>query len=47
LEGGINHDRARPKQEVEKIFTAYENLVAYSAKHLKVVTSADLVALAR
>jgi peptidoglycan/xylan/chitin deacetylase (PgdA/CDA1 family) len=39
--------RARPKQEVEKIFTAYENLVAYSAKHLKVVTSADLVALAR
>ncbi len=39
--------RARPKQEVEKIFTAYENLLAYSAKHLKVVTSADLADLAR
>jgi peptidoglycan/xylan/chitin deacetylase (PgdA/CDA1 family) len=37
--------RARPKQEVEKIFTAYESMVVYAAKHLKVVTSADLVAM--
>ncbi len=39
--------RPRPPQEIEKIFVAYEGLVAYAAQHLKVVTSADLVALAR
>ncbi len=39
--------RPRPPQETDKIFAAYEGLVAYAARHLKVVTSADLVALAR
>lgn len=39
--------RPRPPQEVDKIFAAYDSMVAYAAKHLKVVTSSDLVALAK
>jgi len=39
--------RARSKEETETIFKTYEELVAYAAKNLCVVTSADIVALAK
>ncbi len=39
--------RARKQEETETIFKTYEELVAYAAKHLCVVTSADIVALAK
>jgi hypothetical protein len=39
--------RARSKEQTETIFKTYEELVAYAAKNLCVVTSADIVALAK
>jgi len=42
-------DPSRPRTEADKdaIWAAYEELVAYAAAHLTVVTSEDIVALAR
>ncbi len=41
-------DPSKPRTEADKaaIFAAYEELVAYAAQHLSVVTSEDIVALA-
>lgn len=41
-------DRSRPRapEEQERIWQAYEELVAYAAAHLRVVTSEDIVAMA-
>lgn len=37
----------RSKEEQEKIWQAYEEMVAYAGSHLKVMTSEDIVALAQ
>jgi hypothetical protein len=39
--------KPRPKAEQEAIWSAYERLVVYAAAHLRVVTSADLVLMAK
>jgi hypothetical protein len=43
----LDDSRARKKEETEAIFKAYEELVAYAAKNLCIVTSEDIVALAK
>jgi len=42
-------DPSRPRTEEDKaaIFAAYEEMVAYAAQHLSVVTSEDIVKLAK
>jgi len=39
--------RPRTREQTEAIFGAYEELVAYAAKNLCVVTSKDIVTLAK
>jgi len=42
-------DPSKPRTEADKaaIWAAYEELVAYAAAHLTVITSEDIVALAK
>jgi len=42
----VDRSSARPKAEQEAIWAAYEEMVAYAAKNLNVVTSSDIVAVA-
>jgi len=43
----MGETQLRPPEEQQAIWSAYEEMVAYAAAHLTVVTSEDIVELAK